>query len=855
MPPHRQHRAGVTPTPSDDFVGRDRELELVATLLLRPARLITVIGSGGIGKTRLAAESTYRVHRARRVPVHWVSLSRLAKGAGADAVESEVVQSVVDADFSGRSAWQALVESLDRVDAVGNAQQTILVFDNCEHVLSGAGAVIAELIDAVPGLTVLATSREPIRWADEQLVQIPPLTRHQALALFVRRAELTGHTVAEDQAKTIETICDHLHNYPLHIRLAAARLRRQPLSAILSDLSGELTDRRLRWSPSRHLNTDERHHGIGDVIAWSFELCGTKERLLFERMSVFAAGYDGNPDDTDEGWVLGGGTDLEAVIAVCSDTDGGLVPDEIEELLERLTDQSLVTVHLTADVVRYSLLESLRVFAQQRLFERDGNEQQRLTARHRRYYRDKIVAAGADWFNSNEQQLLDWARLAWDNLLLAMDSSLTTASEAVVGLEIATGMISLRVPFFKGSLRESRRWAERTLDATAGADPQPVDLQISAMASIAWLSLCQGLPDEAERMLDRCIALCLPDDGARAALRLDPTVDVGLPAPVEFASGAALMLVHSDVRALTILTRAREKFTEAGHGGGAAMSELFEALAAAFLGTVDQALEITRRHLDRTACSGAEWARSWAEMAWVIAQTKYGDPEGTLVLGRAALARQVATRDHWGAVWAVHTRAWALARLMSTEQNRSSTRIDSRAVEVARLLGGAAALRYELGVEITYLSPFAAETDKAAEITRKRLGHNAFEAAWQEGSALRPALDMVTGLALGTLSLDKLSADRSRRLRADPWPQLSKAEQEVAVLAAAGWTNSAIAARRGSSHRTVDAQIAAILKKLMISSRVEIPPLVPADYRDRITRERKRRPRRARSSIRTTHEP
>jgi DNA-binding CsgD family transcriptional regulator len=425
-----------------------------------------------------------------------------------------------------------------------------------------------------------------------------------------------------------------------------------------------------------------------------------------------------------------------------------------------------------------------------------------------------------------------------------MDGSLGTPAESVAGLEIAAGMISLRVPFFKGSLREARRWAERTLEASYRAVPQPVELQIAAMASIAWICLCQGLPDEAERMLERSIIACGADVADLAALRADPTLDPNLPAPVEFAIGSALMLVHSDVRALRILARAREKFTATGDSGGAAMAELFEALTAAFLGTAEEALQITRRHLDNATSAGAEWAKSWAEIAWIIAQTKYGDPERTVEVGRGVLTRQVAMRDHWGAVWTLHARTWTLARLLADEPKAASARSNARAVQIARLLGGAAALRAELGVDITYLSPFAAETEQAVKITRRMLGGKAFEAAWREGAGLRPVLDGVTRLALGTLSSDKLPAGYpGARRQATPWPQLSEAEQEVAVLAAAGWPNTAIAARRGSSHRTVDAQVAAILKKLMITSRAEILALVPADRRDRIAREQRHRPR------------
>ncbi|MBB5911210.1 putative ATPase/DNA-binding CsgD family transcriptional regulator [Nocardia transvalensis] len=840
MRPHRPGFGGTLSTTADEFIGRERELEQITELLLGSVRLLTVTGSGGIGKTRLVGEATQRFHRARNAPVRWVRLARLPRDADPAEIEDEVARSVIDTDFSGRSARRTLLDTLDRRTRTGRAMQTVLIMDNCEHLLAGASAVITDLLDAVPGLSVIATSREPLEWADERLITVPPLTRRQALDLFRRRAELTGHTIGNDQAAVAEEICEHLHNCPLHIRLAAARLRRQPLSMIAGDLTGAATDRRLRWPTVTRGGVDERHRGIADVIAWSFDLCTGAERLLFERMSVFATGFDANPDDADGGSVPDTGADLEAIETICSGPDptgADLDPGDIEILLERLADQSLILTHMTAETVRYSLLESFRVFARDRLSERAPGDPQRLADRHRRYYRDKITAAAGGWFSDRERQLLAWARAAWDNLLIAIDGSLVTPTEAVVGLEIATAMTALRVPFFKGSLRESRRWTERTLEATRRADPEPTELQIAAMASAAWIGMCQGLPDQAESMLERCIAACLPEPGAAAAWRADPIATAEMPAPVEFATGSALLLLDRDDRALSVFARAREKFTAAADSGSAAMSELFEALAAAFLGDAGQALEVTGRHLGNATRSGAEWAKSWAELAWMIAHTKHGDPAEALATGHAALTRQIAMRDSWGTTWAVHTRAWALARIPATAGPKS--RSAETAVETARLLGGAAALRRELGVDIAHLGPFAAENDEATAVTRKALGRTRFDAAWNEGAALRPPLTRVPQLALGAAPKQRVNDDRVPRAgRPEPWQHLSAAERDVALLAASGWPNSAIAARRGSSHRTVDAQMASILRKLMISSRDDIGPLVPDAHRGRIARGR-----------------
>lgn len=834
-------------------MGRERELNRIATSFLSGTRLITLIGSGGIGKTRLAAEAVYRYYKARRVEAYWVRLARLPAGSDATAVADEFAHAVIDVDFSDRSTWAALVETLTRTDGAHRTIQTILVVDNCEHVLDAAARVITGLLDAVPGLTVLATSRERIGWVDEQLVPVGALSHEQALTLFRARAELTGHPVeGEEDTAIAGSICRHLHNHPLYIRLAAARLTRQSLAMILCDLSGEEGDRRLRWSTGPRFGADERHWRIHDVIAWSFELCRDDERLLFERLAVFAAGYDDNPEDSRAtGHDVG--AELEAITAVCSDEDGsGIAPEAVEGLLERLVDQSLVTMHRTPTTIRYSLLETLRMFAAQRLRARsDGNEWARLSAAHRRYYRDRTVRAASEWFGPAEQQVLNWARAAWDNLVTAMDSSLATPGESAIGLEIAVGLIALRLPFFTGSLRECRRWALRTVAATRQLDPQPTELQTAALALTAWVTMCQGVHDEAARLLEECVMVCVSDEQALAEWRRDPVADQGLPAPVDFARGAQLLFA-GDPRSVPVLGRAREKFGDSGDDGSAAMSELFRALAAGLLGSASQALEIARAYLDRAGRSGAAWTQSWAELAWMVALIKHGDPHEALSVGRTTLTNQLAMGDRWGAIWAVHFRMWALARVIEDTGadcgSQPSAPVLRVASEIAALAGGARTVRRQLGVNIGNLGPFATETETAVTIARRALGDKAFAAAEREGSMLRVESAEVARLALGTLPLNSLSVDHPiRRNRPSRWSQLSAAERDVAVLAAAGWANTAIAASRGSSFKTVNAQVASIFTKLQINSRDDILAFVPAEARDEVADAAARRPPRRRA--------
>jgi predicted ATPase/DNA-binding CsgD family transcriptional regulator len=850
--------AGLRPV-GGGFVGRRQELDRVGALVVGSARLVTLIGPGGIGKTRLAEEAVRRVHRARRTPVFAVGLARLAKGSGAVAVREAVAGSVLVEGFVGASAWEGAVQRLSSLDAAGRVGPTVLVVDNCEHVSVGVGAVITDLLEAVPGLTVVATSREPVGWSDEQLVTVPPLSAQQSLELFCQRAELAGHPVTEPgQVAVAEQICAHMHGNPLCIQLAAARMFYEPLTMILAQLSGESDDVRMRWRHGPRVGSEDRHRGIGDVILWSYELCGDKERLLFDRLSVFAPSYDINPQETATG-VADVGAELEAIEVVCADDvvipdceaaprgaggdppGVGLARAEIRELLERLVQRSLVSIHMTADTVRYFLLESLRLFASDRLAERGGagiDESARLARRHCYYYRDKVLYAQAEWFGPEEQELLTWAAGAWSNIRRAIDTSLHTVGEAVVGLQIA---VSVRSPFLIGSVSEIRGRIEHTLAATHASQLQSTELQLAAMAQIALLAVYQGRPEDAEELLERCVAACGADVAGGGYWRDRPDIDIGLPAVVDYAWGSELMWAR-DPRAIAVFARAREKFRGMGQRGGEAMCEMFEALAAGYLGTAEQAMSVCQRHLERTTAAGAGMARSWAQMALAIALTKHGDAEEALQLGRAALAYQLRLGDQWGSTWVVHVRMWSLARLITdhlSAGNTSRGTLVTLATEIAYLAGGVKTQRARLGVVIENQGPVADETSIAEKVARDVLGHDTYVDVEKRGSRLSAERFEVQRVALGRLSINASTVDRPARKGASShWQTLSKAERAVAILAAAGWPNSTIAARRGTSPRTVDAQIASIFQKLMINTREEIIHFVPQDQRNQTTAER-----------------
>ena len=815
-------------------MGRGDELSHISTLLLGTTPMITITGPGGIGKTRLAAETAHRIRAAGRRPLYWVRLAGLLPDCDPIVVAEEVARGVVDSDMSGLSAPEALIAALSRAGA-----HSLLVLDNCEHALPGTRELVATLLDEVAGLTVLATSREPIGGDHEQLVKLPPLPRSDAAELFRQRAEVAGHRLDTADEAAVDRICRHIDDNPLFIRLAAARLSREPLAMVADGLSGDADDRRLRWRHGPGVGNDSRHRGVRDVIAWSYGLCTPAERLLLERMSVFSAGTETNPDNGASDCARYIGADPEAIAAICADSE--LSADRVPELLARLVDQSLVSVHMTTTEVRYSLVESVRVFAHQQLRNRGAagrDEPERLARRHRHHYRDAVLAAAAAPPGPGDLIALNWAQAAWDNMRLAIETSIATPGEATIGLDITTGLIALRVPFVRGSLRELQRWAELAMRAEheVGSAAGP---RVQALALIAWSMLCQGLLVRAEEVLTECLTRCLRDAETARRWRAHAETDRGLPAAVEFAQGAALMIIDHDPRAVAVLARAHEKYIDAGDVRSASNAEFFAAMAAGSLDTPQRALRIARRHRDRTLRFGADWSIAWAELAWATAAGKQGRIAEALSAARSALTRMVAIQDRWGVLWSVHVRIWTLAQQLATSgDTEPADRRRTLAIETARLAGGAEALRDRLGAgHGTDLQLF--EIERALMVARTVLGDRTVATAQHEGAQLRCDRGEVERFALGTLDPD--TAPWAPIAPAPlPWTTLTTAERAVAILAAAGWTNSAIAARRGRSLRTVDAQVSAIFQKLEINSRADILGFAPDAATAPIERERQR---------------
>lgn len=841
-----EFRARDLPAVTAGFVGREVELDMLLPLVMTPGRLVTLTGMGGIGKTQLAAEAVRRFRNATGIPVRWIRLAHLARDSGRAAIEAEIAGSGLGTDVPVGPA-------------AGRRTHALLVLDNCEHVRSGVAAALPGLLDTMSGLTVLTTSREALGADREQTIVVPPLSRSDALTLFRYGAALVGYPLEDDWPQSASAICGHLHDNPLYIRLAAARLERRPLRSLLDGLNGEAgVDQRLRWHAPSRVGADDRHHGIYAAIAWSYDLCGDEERLLFERMSVFAPGRIAPTGDTAD---IDAGSEAAAIEAVCADdadidaareaafATTRLHRGKIETLLEQLVRRSLVSVQRTPTGARYSLTESVRVFAQERLRERDAAAAGDPVRRHLRYYRNRVVDAAAQWFGPREDTLIRWLPSAWPDVRTAIRAGLGTPADAVPALEICAALQAVPVSPAP-SLRELQRLTERAM--TVAGSSAAAELRLRATAALAWTAVRQGLFEDAERLLEQCVVACdLEPDQARH-WRDTAAIDIGLPAVVEFVWGCELWLVRRDGAAIGVLARAREKFERNHEWGMAARCAVSAVAGTALLRGPEQAERLVGPLRVRADAGKSRWTMAWADLSEAIALIERGDaPRATALIARA-VSYLASVGDRRGVVWALTLRIRALAPSIAGIGPRRA----AAAAEIARLSGIVGTVGTELGTDTRATADLVERTTAAVAVARDLLGAKAFAAAHARGARLRLDPDGLAHMLSGASGFDRSLRSNGHGSAADSrWNELSRSERHVALLAAAGWTNTAIAARRGTSVRTVHAQMAATLHKLMITSRRDIAEFVPVTQRLESLREAARPARSdsGRAGARGTH--
>lgn len=440
FPPLRAADAVVVhrlPAQLTSFVGRTEELAHVQQLL-DANRIVTLTGSGGVGKTRLAAQVAVTVFDRYPHGIWYVDLAPITDPMLAAATTA---RSLGLPDTPGRSAVDAIARFI-------SDQHMLVILDNCEHLLDACATLIDTMLGACPALTVLATSREPVAVTGEQLCRVPPLAvEDQAIELFTDRARHArpDFTATPVDLTAIREICGRLDGMPLAIELAAARVRALSLIEILDGLHDRF---RLLTGGSR--TAVRRQQTLRASVDWSHALLSEPERVLFRRVSVFCGGFD-----------------LDAAQAVAAGAE--VHRYEVVDLLTLLVDKSLLTTENTTGRTRYRLLETVRQFAQEKLGE--SGEADTLRARHRDHYAAIAAALDAPSVAGHERRLAA-AEAEIDNLRAAFAWCRDNGDT-----EQALLLASSLQPLWRGlgRFKEGVAWLDAALDdhdaRPCGVDP------------------------------------------------------------------------------------------------------------------------------------------------------------------------------------------------------------------------------------------------------------------------------------------------------------------------------------------------------------------------------------------------
>ena len=446
------------PLETSTFVGREHELAELRTLLGR-TRLLTLAGTGGAGKTRLALELARDREDVHADGAILVELDLV--GAGAD-VPDAVAEALDLRALPGGALVDAIAADLA-------PRELLLVLDNCEHVIGSSAALADALLRSAPRLTILATSREPLRVPGEVVFRVPSLAipdpdaaelpaellSYEAVRLFVERAGAVapGFELDESNAAAVARICHRLDGLPLALELAAART-----DALAAAALAERLDDRFRLLRAGSRTAPTRQQTLEAALDWSYELLADIERVLLRRLAVFSGGFT-----------------LEAAEEVCAGE--GLEQAQVADVLARLVEKSLVTTEERQAARRYRLLETIRAYASARLVE--AEELAALSLRQ------------ADWLvglvERDDSQLL---RLDPErgNLRAALETLLAHDPPAALQLCVRVWPFWIR----RIELSEARRWLGEALDRA----PEPSPIRVRALLGHAAVEYRAGSGDK-----------------------------------------------------------------------------------------------------------------------------------------------------------------------------------------------------------------------------------------------------------------------------------------------------------------------------------------------------------------------
>jgi non-specific serine/threonine protein kinase len=792
------------------FIGRASEIAEILSLLTT-ARLFTLTGMGGSGKTRLAAEIAGQMHATFRHGVQWVDLSAIADPS---LVPHVVATRCGVADHSSAAMLDALVSTL-------RPQHLLLVLDNCEHLLSACAHLAENLLGSCPNLHILTTSREPLAIPGEVIWLVPPLRvperdtyasndellAYESAQLFVMRATavLPAFRLTPEHAPSVARICQQAEGLPLALELAAARLRTMSLEELaerLDDACRILT----RGSRTAH----PRQQTLRATLDWSYDLLSDAERTVFRQLACFAGSFS-----------------LQAAEVVCA--GASIAEVDVLDMLTRLVEKSLVVVQDRQRETRYRLLEPLRHYAQDRLAETGTLHATR--QRHHDWYA-QLAAQAAEGLSSQDQgRWLDRLAIEHDNLRAALGWSLAQSDPAGAA-QIAAGIWQFWL--MRGHRYEGRRWVAEILSALQD--------QTGLRAQLLWIAGILARPDalQAQELFRESLALW-QHMGDRNGM-----------AQALSALGVAAEYLADYAQAVAYFEQSLPLLREEADTPLLARTLTSLALSVLQNGDLERAMTLCTEGLALHQQLGDQRgiAATLANIG-LIWQAR-GDEQRATALWEESIAMRQQIGDQGGAAHVLGllagaaVRQGAYARASELYQDSLALRQQSGDQEgVAPILEGLAALSATLGqllpavqlaaaadvMRAAMSMPLSAQEriahDRTLAALHARLNEAAFAQAWAEGQrlSLNQIMTIVQALHVpeddatlaASSTADRLSPQTTQP--AIPRYDLTPREIEVLRLLSHGLTYAQIAETLVISPRTVDAHVRAIFGKLDVRSR------------------------------------
>jgi predicted ATPase/DNA-binding SARP family transcriptional activator len=590
--------AGNLPEPVSSFLGRDVELEWLHEAV-RASRLVTLIGPGGVGKTRLAVETAARRRGQHPGGVWLIELAGVTDPEGVAPAAAKALE----ASGPAATGAQPPGSTADLIARYLAGRSLMIVLDNCEHVIEEAAALAHTLVGAVPGLRLVATSREPLSVPGELLMPVAGLAPGSAADLFVDRARAVQPGFERDGSagEVIDGICRRLDGLPLAIELAAARLRALPLST----LAGRLDDRFALLTRGARTALP-RQQTLRAVVDWSYDLLFDDERRLLARLSVFV-----------------GGCELDAVEAVCAG-DGVPVADVLD-VISRLVDKSLVTAP-SAGETRFTQLQTLRQYSRERLDE--SNEAGAIRLQHAAYYGRLAQDAHDGLRGASASAWRDRLTPELGNLKAALDWHLMIGN-IDAALSIAAGMAWLW--FINSDYAEGARWLASALGAEGASRPE-----LRATAQI-WHGYCVGMSSSPAAGVGEC-------DRALSALRAG--ADKLRLAEALILGASVLLRAQEFSRSLEALSEAKALLKPEEHGWLLGGHDMLVSWNLASFGRLEEAEVAARSSIRRLDAAGEVLlvVNSLNALAGITAAK--GDLEGASAAYEALLERCRASEHH-----------------------------------------------------------------------------------------------------------------------------------------------------------------------------------------------------------------